>query len=307
VKTLVAGWFSFEGMGATAGDLLTRDLVCRWLEDAGRQYVVAVATPFQGGIDWREASPADYSDIVFVCGPFGNGWPIPEFLERFAGRRLVGVNLSMLEPLEAWNPFDLLLERDSSVMVRPDLAFLASVQPVPVVGMVLVHEQKEYRGGAHHLANAAIERLAASRPMAIVKIDTRLDVNGTGLRTAGEVESLIARMDAVLTTRLHGLVLSLKHGVPAVAIDPIAGGAKLRRQALAIGWSAVFVADALNDRDLAGALDYCLSAAGREDARSASERARGRLLEVRDRFTRAMKAPVEYAQAGPLPPDGSDG
>ena len=49
------------------------------------------------------------------------------------------------------------------------------------------------------------------------------------LRTAEEVESLIARMDVVLTTRLHGLVLALKHGVPVVAIDPIAGGAKLRR------------------------------------------------------------------------------
>ena len=28
VKTLVAGWFSFEQMEASAGDLLARDLVC---------------------------------------------------------------------------------------------------------------------------------------------------------------------------------------------------------------------------------------------------------------------------------------
>ena len=100
MKALVAGWFSFEGMGATAGDLLTRDLVCRWLEDAGRLYDVTVAMPFAGGVDWRAADPADYSDVVFVCGSIGNGSPIPEFLERFAGRRLVGVSLSMLEPLE---------------------------------------------------------------------------------------------------------------------------------------------------------------------------------------------------------------
>ena len=32
MKTLVAGWFSFEQMGASAGDLLARDLVCEWLE-----------------------------------------------------------------------------------------------------------------------------------------------------------------------------------------------------------------------------------------------------------------------------------
>jgi exopolysaccharide biosynthesis predicted pyruvyltransferase EpsI len=66
--------------------------------------------------------------------------------------------------------------------------------------------------------------------MAVIAIDTRLDENRTGLRTAGEVESLIARMDVVLTTRLHGMVLALKNGVPAIAIDSVAGGAKVRRQ-----------------------------------------------------------------------------
>ncbi len=279
-------------MGATAGDLLTRDLVCRWLEDAGRPYDVAIAPPFVGGVEWSTVDPAGYSDVVFVCGPFGNGWPIPGFLERFAGRRLVGVNLSMLEPLETWNPFDLLLERDSSATVRPDLAFLAPAQPVPVVGVVLAHHQKEYRNGAHDLANAAVERLVASRPMAPVRIDTRLDVNATGLRTAEAVESLIARMDVVVTTRLHGLVLALKHRVPVVALDPIAGGAKLRRQSNTIGWPASFVADAVDDGDLSRAFDYCLTAAAREHARTAGERARTRLSDVHDRFIEAMKSPA---------------
>ena len=35
MKCLVAGWFSFEQMGATAGDLLAKDLVCSWVERAG--------------------------------------------------------------------------------------------------------------------------------------------------------------------------------------------------------------------------------------------------------------------------------
>lgn len=290
MKALVAGWFSFEGMGATAGDLLGRDLVCRWLEDAGCPYDVALALPFEGGIYWGAADPAVYSDVVFVCGPFGNGWPIPEFLERFAGRRLVGVNLSMLDPLETWNPFALLLERDSSATVRPDLAFLAPTEPVPVVGVVLAHHQKEYRDSAHDLANAAVNRLLATRPMATVRIDTRLDLNATGLRTADEVESLIARMDVVLTTRLHGLVLALKHGVPVVAVDPVAGGAKLRRQADAIGWPSTFVADAVDDGDLARAFDYCLTTPAREHAREASQRARDRLSEVRQAFIAAMRS-----------------
>jgi hypothetical protein len=292
MKVLVAGWFSFPAMGATAGDILARTVVCEWLEAAGRAYDIAVAPPFGGGVDWAAVDPHGYSDVVFVCGPFGNGWPIPDFLARFAGRRLTGVNLSMLDPLETWNPFDALFERDSSSCARPDLSLLAPEAQVPVVGLVLVHSQKEYRHGVHDTARAAIDRLVASRPMAIVRIDTRLDANDTGLRTPDEVASLIARMDVVVTTRLHGLVLALKAGVPAVAIDPIAGGAKLCRQAEALGWPMCFRADSADDLVLHDAFSYCLTAEARSHAQACVARARGELLEVRDRFLAAMGSPA---------------
>jgi len=292
MRTLVAGWFSFPQMGASAGDLLTRDLVCRWLEAAGRPYDVAVAPPFTDGVDWNAIDPTRYSVVVFVCGPFGNGWPIPEFLARFAACRLIGVNLSMLEPLEVWNPFATLLERDSSAATRPDLAFLSTSPSVPVVGIVLVHKQTEYRNGSHDLANAAVERLMASRPMAAVRIDTRLDVNATGLRTAAEVESLIARMDVVVTTRLHGLVLALKNGVPGVVIDPIAGGAKITAQARKLRWPAAFVADQCTGADLDAAFDWALTAAARATARDCARRARAGLADLRERFLGGLADPA---------------
>ena len=243
-KLLVAGWFSFEQMGATAGDLLARDLVCEWIASAGREFEIATAPPFAGGIDWKTANSSQYSDVVFVCGPFGNGSPVTEFMERFQGRRFIGVNLSMLEPLDVWNPFDVLIERDSSIRSNPDLTFLSAPQSVPLVGLILVHPQTEYSSRAmHEQANEALERILAEREAAIVRIDTRLDVNSTHLRTPNEVESLISRMDLVVTTRVHGTVLALKHGVPAVVVDPISGGAKVQRQARTIGWPVVFSAD----------------------------------------------------------------
>ena len=58
-KVLVAGWFSFEQMGASAGDLMARDVVCDWLEQAGRSYDVALAPPFSGGLAWREVDVDD--------------------------------------------------------------------------------------------------------------------------------------------------------------------------------------------------------------------------------------------------------
>lgn len=292
MKALVAGWFSFEQMGATAGDLLTRDLVCEWLAGIGRSFDVALAHPFQGGVDWKAADPAHYSHVIFVCGPFGNGWPLTEFLPRFSRCRLIGVNLSMIEPLEVWNPFDLLLERDSSAAARPDLSFLSRRPSVPVVGVALVHPQQEYKEDAmHDVANAAIRQLVDSREMSAVPIDTRLDVNSGGLRTHAEVESLIAKMDVLLTTRLHGTVLALKNGVPVVAVDPIAGGAKIRRQTETIGWPVSFTADAVTADALQRGFDYCLTEDAREKARECSERSKNRLLEVRNRFLSAMADP----------------
>lgn len=130
-KVLVAGWFSFENGAATAGDLLARDVACEWLERAGFAYDVALAAPFCGGVDWRLVDPDAYSHVVIVCGPFVRGERITSLASHFSGRRLVGLNLTMAEPLDAWNPFDLLLERDSPQNSRPDITFLASSERVP--------------------------------------------------------------------------------------------------------------------------------------------------------------------------------
>jgi len=288
VRTLVAGWFSFEDMGATAGDLLARDVVCDWLAQAGHPYDVAHAAPFAGGVDWRTVDPERYATVLFVCGPFGNGWPLTDFLPRFARSRLVGLNLSMLEPLEVWNPFDALFARDSSQSALPDLTFLAVPCLVPVVGIVLVHGQKEYGAGLHGLVHAAIHRVTSARDITCLRIDTRLDVNATGLSTPAQVESLIARMDAVVTTRLHGLVLALKHGVPAVAVDPIPGGAKIRRQAATIGWPVALPGESLTDEALARALDYCLSDEARDLARTCRQRGFELLRGLRDQVLAAV-------------------
>jgi Polysaccharide pyruvyl transferase len=298
VKALVTGWFSFEQMGATAGDLLARDLACEWLKRAGYAYDVALAPPFPGGVNWRLVDPAAYSHVVFVCGPFGNGKPITEFLEHFDGCRLVGLNLTMLQSLDTWNPFDLLLERDSSATSHPDISFLSRQAPVPVVGVVLMDAQpaESKEKNAHKVANNAIHRLVASREMSAVAIDTRLDTNSTGLRTASEVESLIARMDVILTTRLHGTVLALKNGVPAVAVDPVARGGKVLRQAETIDWPLVFAADELTDEALRQAFDYCLTEDARVKARECRARATSMVQEVRDEFISSLTRSRETAE-----------
>jgi glycosyltransferase involved in cell wall biosynthesis/peptidoglycan/xylan/chitin deacetylase (PgdA/CDA1 family)/SAM-dependent methyltransferase len=289
MRILVTGWFSFEDGHATAGDLLSCDLVCEWLEAAGCGYDVALVPPLGVGVDWRSVDPEYYSHVVFVCGPFGDGPNVRRLLDRFAHCRLVGLNLSMLAPLEQWNPFDLLLERDSSMGARPDITFLSRATRVPIVGLILV---EPHEGALDQVANEAINRLMQSREMVTVPIDTRLDTNSTGLRSAAQVESLIARMDLVITTRLHGLVLALKNGVPAIAIDPIPGGFKIERQAHTVGWPVVLPVDGLTNERLEKAFDFCLTEEARTTAGECYKRAVRTAETVKHELISFVREPV---------------
>jgi hypothetical protein len=262
MRVLITGWFSFDDMGATAGDMIARDIVCEWLKEANVKADVADSPlfPYAGGINWRHTDPNDYTDILFVCGPFGNGWPVTELMAHFSNCRLLGLNLSLLQSLDEWNPFSLLIERDSSRANHPDITLSAPLPVIPVAGIILSHKQKEYGSKSlHESANIAIERLLDKIQVARVPIDTALLNNHGGLRTAGEIESLIAKMDIVITTRLHGTALAIKNGIPVIPIDPIAGGAKISLQVKALNWPVLFNAVSLDENKLLEAFNYCLT------------------------------------------------
>lgn len=271
MKILVAGWFSFENGHATAGDLLAGDEVCEWLNEAGYDYDIALDAPFTGGVNWRAVNPEDYTHLVFVCGPFEKGELEAQIFQRFGNHcRLIGLNLSMKLPLPEWQPFDFLSERDSSEKVNPDLVFLTRQNHVPVVGLCLV---EDYEGAMVPEANALIREFLDKNELAIIPIDTRLDENSTGLRTPAEIESLIARVDVLITTRLHGTVFALKNGIPVVAVDPMAGGKKIRKQCEMLGWPSVFNVDQLEISELQQALEYCLTSEARKQAKRCATRA----------------------------------
>jgi hypothetical protein len=293
-RALAAGLFSFPTHGATAGDLIACEVVCGWLSEAGLAYDVAFAAPFSGGYDWRRVDPRDYSHVVWICGPLGESTEAFSRLRRrfpADGRRWIGINLSMIEPVEVWNPFDVLLERDSDRSERADLAFGADRTRLPVIGLVQVESFTPLFPDRDRQedARAAARRLAYARPAAVVEIDTRLDVENTsGLRTPAEVDALIGRMDVVVTTRLHGLALALRNGVPAVAVDPIAGGDKITAQARAVEWPCAFAVDEASDDVMDEALSFALSDQGREQARASAERG-GRSVEaLRQEFVQAL-------------------
>jgi hypothetical protein len=298
-KTLVIGWFSFELMGTTAGDAIARDIACAWLRKVGVDPDVAMWEPRETNeIQTTQINPASYDTVVFVCGPIGDGPPLNTFLDRFPHARKFALNVSLLQERSEWNPFLAILERDSSERVTPDLTFAAQDRRVPVAGLILVGPQEEYPTERHDLAQSMMEDILKARDVAVVPIDTRLDINKNGLRSPAQIESLIAKMDLVFTTRLHGAVIALRRHVPPVVIDSIPGGTKLYKQMKRIGWPLAFHTGDLNRAQVEAAFDYALTEAARQEAIKCAAAAREELQQLERDFLQAFQGGLSQAKSG---------
>lgn len=300
-KALVMGFFS------TVGDVECLTVVSRWLDHAGiphepAAYSAEVRKAIPGARDPRRVNPEDYSHLVVVCGPCWRELfkDVKVDLGRFDHCVRVGVNLTMIAPLEEWNPFDVLIERDSDRARRPDLTFLEQTPATPVVARCLAPRQKEYRERQRHdVANRVIAEFIERRDLAVIDVDTKWprSRNRGGLGSPGQVHSVMQRVDVVLTTRLHGLTFALKSGVPAIAVDAVAGGDKVITQARTIGWPMAVLAEEVTPEWLDQALDWCLSPQAGETVAACQARIRESLDSVKGEFLEALQAEPGGAEA----------
>lgn len=310
MRALVIGHFS------TVGDIESLEYVESILTDEGIDYDVVpykakLAPSIRHSKSAASVNPADYTHFVAVCGPF---WP--EFLarhgidlERFAHCTRIGVNLTMVLPLEEWNPFHVLLERDSDKATRPDITFLIDTPGVPVVGLCTIARQREYGDRQRHgEAIGLFRQLIEAQGIAAIEIDTRWpsERNSGGLGSPAEVISAIGRTDVLLTNRLHGMVYALKAGVPVLALDPVAGGDKVMAQARILDWPAASTVDEASPEWMTDRLEWCLSAEGRSAAHDVAGRARALLQGLPDELRSALHGqfdhlPVPRAPKSPRP------
>lgn len=280
MRVLLTGWPSFLHGEATAGDVLGMQRVQAALEASGVACEVAWSPVFRpDALSLEAADPERYTHVVFVCGP-AHGRQVRWLHERFAPCRRIAVGVTVLDPADpAVTGFDLVLARDTGGRAgRRDLASTVAAHPVPVVGVILAPGQPEYRGRRRHgLVHERLGAWLAGQDCARVTLDTRLDPRPwSSCDTPDQLGSVVRRLDAVLTTRLHGLVLALRGAVPALAVDPVAGGGKVSAQADAWAWPALVGAESVL-HDSAGLWRWwrwCLSPEGRalagERASSAS-------------------------------------
>jgi hypothetical protein len=270
-RALIAGWPSFVQGEATAGDVLSMTAVERRLAAANVPADLAFSPVLRpDALSLADADPARYSHLVFVCGP-AHGPQVADLHRRYAGCRRIAVGVSVIDPDDpAVTGFHTVLARDRpGAPPRPDLSADAGVHPVPVIGVILAPDQREY--GSHRGHDEATARLTQwinGYDCAPLPCDTRLDSRDwRHCGTPDQVVSLLRRTDMVVTTRLHGMLLALRNGVPALAVDPVHGGAKVLAQAGQLGWPAALSLSDLHDVDrLRHWWDWCLSTSGRAAA-----------------------------------------
>lgn len=258
VRALVSGHFSVPGGGGTFGDIEAQEMACEWLAEAGIPF--DVATNLEDGVEGirlEDADPADYGIFIFVCGPWYPEKAIPSMLLRRYDHCLkIGLNLTTSHADQAG--FDILLARDNPNEIRADIAFGKTVETVPVVGVLMVERQTAYGSRPRHLyVRQVFEEYLKTAHVAPVWLDTVIKNNKVGLRTGAEFESLLRKVDVLITNRLHGLVLGLKNSVPVVAVDSIAGGGKVTAQAKALGWPVLLPVEELDVEKLAETVQTC--------------------------------------------------
>ncbi|WP_188987811.1 polysaccharide pyruvyl transferase family protein [Saccharopolyspora thermophila] len=267
MRVLITGWPSFRHGEATAGDVLSMRHVAAALSARGIPNDLAWSPVLVPGQDLDRARPADYTHLVFVCGP-ARGWQVEALHERYAGCHRVAVGVSVLDPQDpAVVGFHHVFARDGGAADPAlDLATPAPAGRVPVAGVALAPAQPEYgTRRRHEEVHRVLVDWLTGVDCAALPLDTRLDPRDWRCcSTVDQFTSLVDRTDVVITSRLHGLVFGLSRGRPVLAADPIAGGAKVAAQAAVWRWPAVLRADEIS----AAALDrwwaWCCSPAGRD-------------------------------------------
>ncbi|EST36938.1 hypothetical protein N566_15640 [Streptomycetaceae bacterium MP113-05] len=275
-RTLLTGWFSLLHGEATAGDVLALRHVRARLELAGVPFDVAWSPGLHpGALSLQDTDPQRYGRLLFVGGPV-HGEQIAALHERFGHCYRIAVGVSTLDPADpALSGFHRVMSRDGpgTLRGRVDLAASAPAeQPVPVAGVVLAGGQHTY--GVRHRHERVTETLTswlAGKDCARLELDARLDAHDwRRTATCGQYLSVVERLDVVVTDRLHGLVLALRSGVPALAVDPVAGGSRVVAQARVCRWPAVLETEDVSPRLLDHWWSWCLGR-GRE---LAAERSR---------------------------------
>ena len=262
-RVIICGYFSLEYKTNTVGDLIVLSTLTDWLDELNIEY--DVASNFLGSgsraISLDNVIVDDYDAMIFVCGPLADFDPLISFIERFKAIKRIAINVSIIDDhSKIVELFDCIIPRDTCNITNFDMAIEKSITKyVPVVGLIFVGPQIEYAEQKHSSVEDTVISVLNELGYAIIRIDTKVPYNEYELKDQYQIISAITKMDIVITTRLHGSILSLKAHTPFIAIDPISKGAKVTKQVGKIGWPYLINVDDLTPDNLKRLIQRALS------------------------------------------------
>ena len=304
-RALLVGHFS------TVGDIECLEFIKRVLSEARIEYDIAafradVRRAIPGAISPQAAKPNSYSHLLVVCGPYSREhFEKNHFeIERYTHCNRIGLNVTMVDPLTRWNPFDVLIERDLDSAHRPDLTFLMGAESAILLGRCVIEKQPEYGQRQRHAAVIkSITDLTERRKLPAIDIDTRWPTASTSLNgylASGATNALISRVNVLVTNRLHGLVFAIRNGVPALAIDAVAGGDKVTAQARTLQWPICLQSNEITPNAMDEALEWCLTQEAKAAARHSRDRALALLSDMEQQISSALMRPAARENTPPI-------
>jgi Polysaccharide pyruvyl transferase len=260
-RILIAWWGSFPGGGPTVGDWMSLQNVVKVVEECG--FVADIASIEKQDnlsfnyVNWYNVNPKMYDTLLFVCGPIIKGSvAFQKLIERFFHCRKIAIGVSILPgfSLDYWDPFDIVLARDGTNDIHFDVALAnppityttpRSINNKLTIGVCLRGKQREYGSSVclNELAIDIVDYILTQVPHHRLDLETRLDRTNNKPET---IDALFSTPDVIITTRLHGALLGIRHGVPVLALDQIDDGAKVRDVLNWLGWKYVFPVKHIN-------------------------------------------------------------
>lgn len=174
-----------------------------------------------------------YTTMIFCCGPLGTG--LMPLFEKFWHTKRIAVGVSLLESTPPESLVHAWYARDSKDGVGFDLALADIGYPhfvAPLAArrqgraaLCMVGLQGEYGGRCgNQLVDKYVREVMEGKRRK--PVNTLLDLN----RAIPESTELdLQGSEYMITTRLHGSLLSIFHKVPLVVFDQIRDGAKVTR------------------------------------------------------------------------------
>lgn len=238
-------WYGSFGHG-TIGDLFSAQVITNFLQQNDYNFHQCSFKDFFGivgkNVDLEKCNSDNYDVFIFVCGPIMKEHPnLGDLFLKFKNCITIGIGVSLFEKnhFNFFNPFDHYFAREGGECNYDDVALLAPKYPKTIskrknneliIGVSLRGKQAEYgiENCLDELADSSIlkaaQTIAENNKGRVIFIENHL------IRAKMEpdkIDAAYAQCDLVITTRLHGSMISLKHSVPFIAIDQIKGGAKL--------------------------------------------------------------------------------